>query len=121
MKKLFFKTSLLIAVISLICLISTCKKETECKVVVTVKYYYDTTLVVPDATVSINKGDVKSDGKSDANGIYNATFKLEAILDVYAEKDTATQVYTPPAPLLTGAAVVRLKPGETVYKTVFVQ
>ena len=121
MKTLLLKSLLIVAVISLITLVSTCKKETDCKVVVTVKYYADTNIVVPDADVLISKGDVKSTGKSTSSGTYEATFKLEAILDVYAEKDTSTQVYNPPLPLLTGAAVVRLKPGETVYKTVFIQ
>jgi len=121
MKNIFVKSLFFIAVISLIALLSTCKKDTECKAVVTVKYYSDTTIVVPNANVSISKGDVKSTGVSDASGIFNTSFKLEAILDVYAEKDTATIVHTPPVPLLTGAAVIRLKPGETVYKTVFIQ
>lgn len=121
MKNLFFKSLLIVAVISLVCLLSFCKKETDCKVIVTVKYYHDTTLVVPDADVMISKSDVKSSGKSNSAGIYEATFKLEAILDVNAEKDTATQVYNPPIPPLTGAAVVRLQPGKTVHKTVFIQ
>lgn len=121
MKNLYFKSLLIIAVVSLICLISTCKKETECKVIVTVKYYYDTTIVVPEADVLISKYDKSESGKTNSSGIFEAKFKLEAILDVYAEKDTATQVYTPVPPLLTGAAVVRLKPGDTVYKTVFIQ
>ena len=121
MKSLLFKSMLAAVVVSIIFLVSNCKKETDCKVIVTVKYYHDTTMVVADADVMISKGDVKSQGKSNSAGIYETTFKLEAILDVYAEKDTSTQVYTPPLPPLTGAAVVRLQPGKTVYKTVFIQ
>jgi len=121
MKTLFYKTLLITGVIILISLLSTCKRDTDCKAVVTVKYYHDTTLVVPEADVVISKGDKREEGKSNSAGIFETTFKLEAILDIYAEKDTATQVYNPPIPPLTGAAVIRLKPGETVYKTVFIQ
>ncbi len=121
MKTLLYKTLLIVAVITLISLLSTCKKETDCKAIVTVKFYHDTTLVVPDADVVISKGDKREEGKSNSAGVFEATFKLEAILDIYAEKDTATQVYNPAPPPLTGAAVIRLKPGETVYKTVFIQ
>jgi len=121
MKNIFVKSLLIVAVISLITLMSTCKKDTECKAVVTVKYYYDTTIVVPGAIVNISKGDVSSKGTSDGSGIYNATFKLEAILDVEADKDTATIVHNPPVPVLTGKAVIRLQPGKTIYKTVFIQ
>ncbi|MDD3876373.1 MAG: hypothetical protein PHT69_07110 [Bacteroidales bacterium] len=98
-----------------------CKEDKECPVVITVKYYHDTTIVVADADVLIQKYNVSANGKTDANGRFEHTFKLEAILDVTAEKDTTPAGVTPPLPSLQGAAVVRLKPGETVHKTVFIQ
>jgi len=121
MKKILINSAHIIAVISLITFLTTCKKDTDCHVIVTVKYYHDTTMVVPNADVIIAKGDVRAMGKSDPNGRFEHTFPLEAILDVYAEKDTAEQVYNPPPPALSGAAVVRLQPGRTVHKTVFIQ
>ena len=121
MKTLLFKSLLIVAVISLITLLSTCKKETECKAAITVKYYYDTLIVVPNAKVKISKYEVMQTGLTNGSGVYNATFELEAILEVYAEKDTTTIIHDPQLPLLTGAAVIRLKPGETIRKTVFIQ
>ena len=121
MKKVFLKLFLVVAVVLLVTLLSTCKKDTTCKVSVVVKYYYDTTLMVENANVMISKGDVKASGTTNSAGVFETTFKLEAILDVYAEKDTNTTGITPPPPPLTGAAVVRLQPGKTVTKSVFIQ
>jgi len=121
MKTFLLNSFFIVGIIALVLLLPNCKKETECKVIVTVKYYHDTTIVVPDADVLIKKFDTKSSGKSNSAGVYEATFKYEAILDVFAEKDTSTMVHNPPVPPLTGAAVVRLQPGKTVQKTVFIQ
>jgi hypothetical protein len=109
------KAALLIFMISVIAFpFTTCKKDTECEAVITVKKQNDTSIVVSGATVEIKKEDVYYTGTSDANGQFRQTFKLEAILDVVAKKaDTVDSLY--------GQTVVRLKPGETVYKSVFVQ
>jgi hypothetical protein len=113
--KTIFKAMLLIFMVSIIAFsFTTCKDDPECEAVITVKMQNDTALIVSGATVEVKKEDVYVTGVSDANGQYRHTFKLEAILDVIAKKaDTVDSLY--------GQTVVRLKPGETVYKTVFVQ
>jgi hypothetical protein len=63
---------------------------------------------------------VKVEGLTDATGQFTTTFKLEAILDVVASKDTNSGSGTVD-PVLTGIGVIRLKPGETAYKTIFIR
>jgi hypothetical protein len=94
---------------------TTCKKETDCTAIITVKRLSDTTQVVQSANVKLTRTGVSEalllqyvEGVSDVAGQFKHTFQYEAILDVIATKDTAS-----------GASVVRLKPGQTVYKTVF--
>jgi hypothetical protein len=120
LKKLFFVFAL--CGLALI-ILTNCKEEkTDITTIITVKYQADTNVIVPFADVVIGKDfdDVKQEGKTDATGQFTATFQLEAILDVVASKDTNTGTGTP-EPVLTGVAVVRLKPGETIYKTVFIR
>jgi hypothetical protein len=125
MKKLF-TNSFFLALISLflILILTTCKKDKDCKVVITVKYQgtkpADTLQPVYGAAVKLwahNSSDdfVKAEGTSDGAGQFTHTYKLEAILDVMATLDTDTVVGT----TLQGQGVVRLIPGKTVYKTVF--
>jgi hypothetical protein len=100
-----------------------CKKaKTDITAVITVKYQADTNVIVPFANVVIGRDfdDVKVEGLTDATGQFTTTFKLEAILDVVASKDTNSGSGTLD-PVLTGLAVIRLKPGETAYKTVFIR
>jgi uncharacterized protein YxeA len=98
-------------------LFTNCHKDKECPAVVTVKYLADTSRAVPNATVKIHKQDVNVQGFSDANGQFRYTFDLEAILDVnaIAPPDSVISIDT-----LYGQAIIRLVPGQTVYKTVFV-
>ena len=113
--KTIFKSALIIFLMSLIAFsFSTCKKDTSCEALITVKLQSDTSVIVPAAIVELKKADVYIDGVSDASGQFRHTFKLEAILDVYAEKDN-------PGDTLRGLTVIRLKPGETVGKTVLIQ
>ncbi|HNW98319.1 MAG TPA: hypothetical protein PKK00_07915 [Bacteroidales bacterium] len=113
--KAIFKSIFIIFILSFIVFsFSTCKKDTECDAVITVKLESDTTSVVPGALVELKKHDVYIQGISDAAGQFRHTFKLDAILDV-----AATLNGTPDT--LSGATVIRLKPGETVYKTVFIK
>jgi hypothetical protein len=100
-----------------------CKPEkTEITAIITVKYQVDTNVIVPFADVVIGKDyqDIKVTGRTDATGEFTATFKLEAILEVIATKDTNTGT-GPQEDLLKGVAVIRLKPGEVAYKTVFIR
>jgi hypothetical protein len=103
--------------------LTNCKKpKTEITAVITVKYQADTNVIVPFADIVIGKDfdDVKVTGRTDATGQFTTTFKLEAILDVGATKDTNTGSGGVEPPL-TGIAVVRLKPGEVAYKTVYIR
>ena len=99
-------------IILFILLLTTCKKDKEMTAVITIRMQNDTNILVPNALVQIKKGDVLDEGLSDANGQFRHTYKLEAILDVYAEIDTGT--------VLSGTTIIRLKPGQTVYKSVFI-
>jgi len=96
-------------------ILSTCKKDEDMPVVITVKMQSDTTIVVPNANVTITKGPKTTtvEGVTDTYGQFRHTYKLEAIFDVFAEKITSTDT-------LSGQTIIRLKPGETVYKTVFI-
>jgi hypothetical protein len=115
--KAIFKTIILSVIITgILFSLSNCKKDTECEAVITVKLQSDTTVACPNATVEIRKEDVYVMGVTDANGQMRHTFKLEAILDVNA----MFPMTTPIVDTLYGQTVIRLKPGETVYKTVFV-
>lgn len=99
-----------------------CKKESEeITAIITVKYQSDTTIIVPfaDVTIGTDYDDVRATGKTDATGVFSTTFQLEAILDVVASKDTNTGT-GPQEPPVTGTTMIRLRPGETVYKTVYV-
>jgi hypothetical protein len=123
-KRNFFSLLLITAVIAVI--FTTCKKDEDCKAVITVKKQGstpgDTLNLVPNADVKIHKFDVQVEGTSDGSGQFRYTFKLNAILDVDATlivpADTLTST---PADSLSGYTILRLVPGKTVYKTVFIQ
>ena len=114
MKTLSRTAILILTIIGILSFLTTCKKETECGAVITVKLQNDTNVVVPNAIVKIHKEDIYVEGISDANGQYRHTFKLEAILDIDAKAAGA------PPDTLYGQSVIRLKPGKTVYKSVFI-
>jgi glycine betaine/choline ABC-type transport system substrate-binding protein len=110
--------SLVLAAIVSMFLYTSCEKEEkECEAVITAKFLSDTTIVVPLTSIVIEKNDVYVDGTTDDNGQFRHTFKLEAILDVNAIIDTSSfdsLVYE-----FTGQTMIRLKPGETIYRSVF--
>ncbi len=112
--------SLLLIFAGAVLIFTTCKKDTECDAVVTVKNINDTLVVYFNANVRIHKEDVLAEGVTDASGQYRHTFKLEAILDIDAMVPLQPIDSLTPADTLYGTSVIRLKPGETVYKTVFV-
>jgi len=94
-----------------------CEEEGgELEAVVTVRYLGDTAAVVPGASVVLEKNAIHVDGVTDANGVFRYVFDLEMILDIYASKDTGDvgNMVT-----LTGSSVIRLKPGTSVYRTVY--
>jgi len=113
---------ILVAGLATVLLLPACKKEDpKIPCVITVKYQSDTNQVVPLANVVIGGQyeDIRVEGQTDASGVFTAEFKLEAILKVDAVKDTNTGTGTI-EDALTGQATVRLVPGETAYKTVFI-
>jgi hypothetical protein len=118
MKIISLKSLIAISVLAIVAIIVivSCKKEsTDCTAVITVKMLNDTMQIVSGANVIIapDYPDVRAEGKSDANGQFTYVFKYEGILDVYAYKNPPDSVF--------GKTVVRLKPGEKSYKTVFVK
>ncbi len=115
--KRFVFASLMAALFLSAFLFTSCDKEEETRAVITVKYTADTTQLVPYAHVRLEKYDVNVEGQCDEDGTFEHTFKLEAILDVSAWLDTSqtgttTEKY--------GETTIRLVPGKTVYKTVFI-
>jgi len=120
MKTIFKRKILSLLLITAIAIIfTTCKKDKECKAIITVKKLSDTLIVVPQAEVEIHKSDVYARGVSDGNGQFHYTFTLEAILDVDAILRIPADSVNP-ADSLTGYSIIRLIPGKTAYKTVFV-
>ena len=96
-----------------IAFMSSCEKEnTDMIALIEVRYLGDTAIVVPGAYVTLEKNDVFIDGTTNAQGVFSHTFKLEAILDVTATIDTGQY--------LTGNSVIRLRPGKTVTRKIYV-
>lgn len=96
-----------------------CKKDsTDCTVIITAKQLNDTNVTVSYADVIIapQYQDVRVDGKTDIAGIFEHVFKYEGILDVIIFKPIEG---TPDS--LIGRGVIRLKPGETTIKTIFLK
>jgi hypothetical protein len=111
----------IIAAIAIVALlfVNSCKKESkECKAVITVKKVADTMQTVSYAKIVIGPeyDYVRVDGTTDISGKFSCTFKYEGVLDVLASKPIEGT-----SDSLFGKAVLRLVPGETINKTVFVQ
>ena len=128
MKTLVLKLLALFFVFILVFALSNCKKDTACKAVITVKMLSDTNIVVPFVLVKVNKQSVPGaeyynvEGYTDRLGQFKYTFPLEAILDVNTKLDTNTDgLPTPDPQWIVGEGTLRLKPGETVNKSIFMQ
>ena len=107
----------LLTVIVVAFVFSGCDKPDETKAVITVKYTTDTTKIVPFAHVRMEKYDVNVEGQCNEDGYFEHMFKLEAILDVEAWLDSSQ---TGGTDIMYGETTIRLEPGKTVYKTVFI-
>lgn len=118
MKKTIILVALSLTVTALLMIASGCKKDTECKLVVTVKHLSDTNRVIEQCSVMVKKYDVQDFGFTDAAGQFSTMFEHEAILDIFAEIDTSSDPLT--NSYLKGTGSVRLIPGQTVHKSVFV-
>jgi hypothetical protein len=122
MKNIFTKSFIILLVLGLFTafLTTNCKKKSkDFPFVITAKYQLDTNVTIPFADIKVMYGDVNIIGKTDVSGQFPYTYNLEAILDVYITKDT-TALHDSTR-LCKGQGVVRLKEGETVYKTIFVK
>jgi len=110
----------LILVASLgVCVFYGCKKDnTDCTAIITAKYLSDTNVTLPyaDIVIAPEFQDVRVDGKTDITGAFQHVFKYEGILEVIVYK---------PIPgtndSVIGKGIIRLAPGETSTKTIFVK
>ncbi|HHW59534.1 MAG: hypothetical protein WBL11_00165 [Bacteroidales bacterium] len=117
----------LLVVLGLLLSFSSCEKEEGCKAVITVKLLRDTNQVVPYANIRIWQvnSDINVNGQADAKGRFEHLFKNEAILNVTAWSslfipfDTLV-IDTLANDTMYGETTIRLKKGETVYKSVFI-
>jgi hypothetical protein len=115
MKKIFTNLFFLFVIVTMISIsFSSCKEDTECKLEIITKLYDDTMMVVPNAVVTLEQGDILVEGSSDLLGRFYYSFPLEAILNV-TSKDTTV------LPPLKGEGTIRLVPGATVKKTIFIK
>jgi hypothetical protein len=114
---------ILLFAIALMLTNTSCKDETDCKMEIIAKLDSDTTVLIPFARVNIDQGDIHIVGATDANGKYEHTRALEAILNVkVTDSIVIDSTAIPPTYLLRiGEGTIRLKPGETVRKTIFVK
>lgn len=102
-------------IIALLFIDSSCKEEEEIKALISVKYLSDTLIPAPFAKVRISKYDVNVEGTCDVQGNFEHTFRDEMILDVRAwEIDSLGQE------TMYGETTIRLKKGETVKKSVYI-
>jgi hypothetical protein len=110
----------LIIVASLgVCVFYGCKKDnTDCTAIITAKYLNDTNVTLPYADIIIapQYQDVRVDGKTDITGTFQHVFKYEGILDVIVFKPIEGTNDS-----VIGRGVIRLAPGETSTKTIFVK
>jgi len=94
---------------------TSCGKDENIDAVITVKYLYDTTIVVPFAHVRIEKYDVNVEGTCNVQGVFEHTFRDEMILDVRAwELDSLGQESR------FGETTIRLQKGKVARKSVYI-
>lgn len=118
MKKTILSTFIGLSIFGALILSNGCKKDTECKCVITVKHLSDTNKIVKQCSVYVGKYAVSQSAFTDEAGQVRMTFKNEAILSINAQIDTSSDVMR--VSLLKGQGSIRLLPGETVKKSVFV-
>ncbi len=118
MKLKFFIASFAFGLLTVV-LSSSCEKNTDCKLIIKTQTQNGT--IVGGATVklfanvktssgSTVEADLKAEGVSDGSGSSSYTFKLPAILDIKAVRDT-----------LDGVGIIKLEEGKTVEKTVYLK
>ena len=116
------KSPLILIIITTISFLFTtsCKKETDCKLIV--KTRDSLGLPLPGVSVklfanvktssgTLVEADLKAEGVSDNVGACSFTFKLPAVLDIKAQQDSS----------LSGIGIIKLVEGKTVEETVFLK
>ena len=100
-----------------------CSDDTDCKIEIVAKLFGDTTIVVPYANVWIHQKETNVYGITDATGKYEHTFALEAIFNVTITDSILIDTTTNPDTYLhrIGEGTIRLKPGETVRKSIIIK
>lgn len=95
---------------------ASCKKDDYYKAIVTVKYQKDSTLVVSNAYVLLSQKEIIAEGRTNSDGVFEHTFKLESILNIYAA------IPNPDVPndSLRGYGIIKLKLNKTVERTVYI-
>nr|MBC8147255.1 hypothetical protein [Bacteroidota bacterium] len=98
--------------------LTTCRKPPDMQVSVYVKLRNDTSVVVPEAKVTLTKQDIEVVGYTDYKGKFTHTFKLQMQLDVFAEKDTCK---CDTVPILEGFTILKMgELGRDYRLTVFI-
>lgn len=110
-------------IMTLIFSITSCSDDTDCKIEIVAKLFGDTTVVVPNAKVWIHQNQTNVYGITDASGKYEHTFALEAIFNITISDSILIDTTTNPDTYLhrIGEGTIRLKPGETVRKSIFIK
>ena len=123
--KYFSKKVLFIPLFAIAFLLSNtaCKDDTDCKMEIVAKLFSDTTIVVPYANVWIHQNETNVYGTTGATGKYEHTFALEAIFNITVSDSILIDTSTNPDTYLhrIGEGTIRLKPGETVRKSIFIK
>lgn len=114
MKKAIFLSALIVLAV-VASFITSCKEDDEIKAVVTVKYLSDTTVVVPNAHVRLEKYDINVEGVCNEQGIFEHIFRNEAILEV-----RAWEVDSLGAETMYGETTIRLEKGVVARKSVYI-
>lgn len=115
MKKIIIAIPFIAVVVIFAVSTYSCKKDEPIEAVITVKYLSDTTEVVPNAHVRIEKYDVNVEGICNDKGVFEHTFRDEAILDVRAWEVDAMGDET-----MYGETTIRLQKGEVTRKSVYI-
>jgi hypothetical protein len=118
MKRVFPKIIILLSVFLVIGVIFlSCKKTDHTyDVNITVKFLGDTNQLVPNANVVIEKNYVRVEGVTNEIGQFTHQFKLEAILNIHATRDTGTM--GSPA-VVSGNSTIRLLEDKTAYRILY--
>lgn len=86
LKAFFFLTIFLLG--TAIFIGPSCKKDRSMTLTIVAKNLSDTTILVPDAKVVLDKGSIHVEGYTDSKGEFRHTFNLQIQLDVTVTKDT---------------------------------